>query len=259
MEKKLTKRDEVTKLLKELFAISKKISFTDCKLKDGSILRTSDDALAKGSQVTLVGADGTSAPAPDGDHTAEDGTTVSIKSGVVDNIAPAAMAAEGGDTATYMTTVGGGGDTPERKAMDVAPVDAPADMDGGDMGTIAGIIQNLTDRIAKLEESISSTSMTVEKMSAAPAAKPFSFDPHQEFSKGTIGDVLENWKKEKNEKKSSKKQAMLEFNSKRIVEAPSKLVEKPRQNFNQTSTNAKPNESFNTGLFPGSFSIDSGK
>ena len=85
----MDKKTKINELLKELFALSKKLSFADLKLKDGSILRTTADKLDKGAQVVLVSADGVESAAPEGDVTAEDGTILTIKSGVVENVAAA--------------------------------------------------------------------------------------------------------------------------------------------------------------------------
>ncbi len=97
-----------------------------------------------------------------------------------------------------------------------AVADAPVDSDG-DMATLVGIIKNITDRLAALEEAISSTKMSVEKMSAAPAAAAFNATP---ATKGTIGEYLEAYKKEIKAKQEAKKEAMLKFSASREVEKP---------------------------------------
>lgn len=219
-------KDKISTLLKELFALSKKMSFFDAKLKDGSILRTEDDALAKGSAVVLIGADGTQSDAPDGDHTTEDGSVVTIKSGVVDGIAAA---------------------TPEKanEKMDEAPMpDSPVTDDSAemaddgsemDLATIADTIKNLIDRISALEDMCSNTTMTVEKMSAAPAAKQFNASPYGE---GTIGSELEKYRAEKKAKETSSKEAMLKFAASRVKPG----AQEPKMNTQNFNSNTKRND-----------------
>lgn len=221
--------------LKELFALSKKLSFFDAKLKDGSILRTADEALNKGSKVVLISADGVESEVADGDHTSEDGSVINVKSGVIEAItAPSA----------------------EAPAEMAAPAPAPVEGEkaeqssyDGDMTSLMEIIKNLTDRIAALESSTSDTKMTVEKMSAEPAAKPFNFEP---MAEGTIGAALAKYKADHKEKEELRKKQMMEFSSKRKPEAKAQEF---KSNSKPNSTEPKP---FNFN-FGGGFSIEGGK
>jgi hypothetical protein len=192
-----SKKDKITEKLKELFALTKKVTFFDCPLKDGSILRTEDEALAKGSEVKIISKDGVESDAPDGDVTSQDGNTISIKSGVVDAIAPATPEKANEKMDTPPTPVEG---APAPQSEASAEDEAPIDMD-----MLQGIIQNLVDRIAALEAKISDTSMTVEKMSALPAAKQFNFDPMGDslYKEGSVGYEIEKFKAEKKAKRTA--------------------------------------------------------
>lgn len=193
----MANKTKINELLRELFALSKKLSFADLKLKDGSILRTTADTFDKGAQVTIVSADGAESAAPEGDVTAEDGTVLTIKSGVIENVGTAPAPAE--------------------EKMEAPAPEAPVEDDSAenlDPSMLMDTIKNLIDRVAALEESYASTSMTVEKMSAQPASKPFSFDPHGDFKfkEGTIGFELEKFKAEKKAKSKANELALAKFN-----------------------------------------------
>jgi len=195
--KTLLKMSKNTKSIKEklveLFQLVKKESFLDAKAADGSILRTTDDAFKTGSQVVLISEDGTSAPAPDGPYTLEDGSSLVIKSSVVESITPAdtTAAAPAPDTTAANPT----SDAPATMADAVPPVaTATPDADGdGDMGTMIEIIKNITDRLSALEDAVSATKMSVEKMNSAAAPEVFKAE---RTGKQTAGEYLENWKKE---------------------------------------------------------------
>ncbi|HWY35506.1 MAG TPA: hypothetical protein VNX68_12745 [Nitrosopumilaceae archaeon] len=247
----MNKKDKITEKLKELFALTKKLSFYDCTLADGSILRTEDDAIGKGSKVTLISKDGVSSEVADGDVTSSDGSVITVKSGVVDSIAPASPekanekmeevdpnpASKGLKSKMAVPHID---DVSEIKEAE----DAPMDMD-----MLEGVIKNLVDRIAALESKISDTSMTVEKMSAAPAAKPFNFDPH---GKNTIGESLDAYKAEHKAKIAAREKQMMDFHAEKRVS-----VKPEAQTFSSNSTEIKKKPfDFN---FGGSFSIDNGK
>lgn len=65
---------------------------TDCTLKDGTVV--SIDKLEVGGAVTIAGA-----PAPDGNHVLEDGTTISVANGLITEVATAAAEAGEGEAA----------------------------------------------------------------------------------------------------------------------------------------------------------------
>ena len=259
----MTNKEKIAEKLKELFALTKKFSFLDINLQDGKgILRTTDATLVKGSPVTLVSPDGTEGVYPDGDTTAADGSVISVKSGVVDAITPPSAAKANEkmeESATRPAAKNTTTATPNEK-MDAAPapVDgAPAeqssydDVEGGlDMDMLTGIITNLTDRIAALEGKLSDTSMTVEKMSAAPAAKPFNYDP---FGENTIGSELDKYKAAQKSKAKFNQDKMVEL-SKKAATTPTPKAQEFKQNLNMP---AKKNSSRD--LFGGSFSIEGGK
>lgn len=201
----MTKK-ELTDKLKELFAYTKKLSFFDVKLKDGSILRTDDEALNKGSKVVLISVDGVESPAPEGDLTSEDGSTINIKSGVVDAITAAAMPVANATMADAGTTVDSTS-TPAAPATGASTT--PDTADNSDIASLMDCIKNLTDRVAALESATSDTKMTVEKMAAQPAAKPFNFSPMD--AEGTIGGEIAAYKAAHLKKESERKMQFENF------------------------------------------------
>ena len=246
--------------LAELFMLVKKESFLDAKAQDGSILRTADEAFKTGSQVVLISEDGTSAPAPDSSYVLEDGSTLVIKSGVVETITPASPDA----TATQPADATGANPTTDAPAaMDAAPAPTPTEgtpapqadsADGSDMDSLISIIQNLTDRVSALEAELSSTKMSVTKMSAAPAAAAFNTNAS---AKGTIGDYLDNFRKEHKAKQDEAKDKMLKLQAE-LGKRTKPQAQEFSKSSNQTSAPIKNNnKKFDLGL-GNSFSISKG-
>ena len=205
--------------LKELFSLSKKMSFFDVKLKDGSILRTADEAINKGSQLTLIGADGIEVAPTDGDHTTEDGSVINIKGGVCDSITPAspAIANEKMDATTTTDSTSTPAPVAESPAVETS--------EDANMSQLMEIVKNLVERIAALEAGSADTKMTVEKMAAMPASKPFNKGPLDDNS---IFSVLEKFKADKKEKESKRKEAFEKV-----------MSDKTTENFKAETTNMK--------------------
>lgn len=72
---------EALKLLKQLFS---KTNFADAKLQDGTIV--SAEAFEPGQDLFIVDEAGQRIPAPDGEHTLEDGSKVVVKDGKIESI-----------------------------------------------------------------------------------------------------------------------------------------------------------------------------
>lgn len=205
----MTNKEKFTKLLIEAFALSKKISFTDIKLKDGSILRTADEALKEGSKVTLVSAEGVETKVADGDVTAEDGSTITIKSEVVEKLNPApSPEAQKAETPEATTTAPDAGKKEEKLEAPVTTPAAEENQNAEDMDNqmLIDTIKNLIARVAALEESYSSTSLAVEKMSAKEQSKTVVPDTYGDFKVGTVGYELAKFDAERKAKKA--KQSM---------------------------------------------------
>lgn len=72
---------EALKLLKQLFT---KTNFADAKLQDGTIV--SAEAFEPGQDLFIIDEAGNRIPAPDGEHTLEDGSKVVTKDGKIESI-----------------------------------------------------------------------------------------------------------------------------------------------------------------------------
>ncbi len=250
--KETSNKDKVNKLLKELFALVKH-KFTDVKLKDGSLLRTPDDTLIKGSKIVLVSPEGVESAAPEGDATADDGTVITIKSGVVDNIAAKPIedtAAVPANKAEKIPAQEAKMEVPTTEEVkEKASEDVGAEVEGMDMVGLITLIKNLVERVAALEGE-KETAMAVEKMSAnTPAAKPFNFDP---FKEGTIGAELAKYKTDHKTNQSRIEKQLLEFSKKRMAPVTLNNAAAATQNFSASPVN-KPKISLG-----GSFSIENG-
>ncbi len=208
----MKKEKTIKALLAELFLLTKKESFLDAKLSDGSIIRTDDDTFKTGSKVSLISEDGSVTPVVDGDYTLEDGSKITCKAGVIESIVPPTPTTTPDASTADATGVNPVIDAPavmtDATAPVMAPVETPAveSTEDSDMATLIEIIKNLTDRVSALEEKISSTNMAVEKMSSAPAAKPFT-----STAKGTVGDYLEAYRNEHKAKTKAASDRILTF------------------------------------------------
>lgn len=254
----MEKKNKINELLKELFALSKKMSFADLKLKDGTMLRTTSDTFEKGAPVVLVSTEGVESPATDGDFTVEDGSKITIKGGVVE-VAAVAEGEKKDETKMEAPTA------PASTSNVPAPAEKKEKMEGEleveqeiDPAMLMETIKNLIERVAALEESTSTTSMAVEQMSAQPAAAPFVADPHGDFKfkPGTIGYELEKFKAEKKAKNKANQEAMLKFNAE--VAAKNAAKENKTTTNKTESFSGVPNKFFDLGM-NGGFSVESGK
>ncbi len=72
---------EALKILKQLFT---KQSFADAKLEDGTIV--SAEAFEPGMELFILDENGDRTPAPDGEHTLEDGSKVTVSGGKIESI-----------------------------------------------------------------------------------------------------------------------------------------------------------------------------
>jgi hypothetical protein len=72
---------EALKLLKQLFT---KTNFADAKLEDGTIV--SAEAFEPGQDLFIIDESGNRIPAPDGEHTLEDGSKVVTKDGKIESL-----------------------------------------------------------------------------------------------------------------------------------------------------------------------------
>ena len=238
----MNKKDTIKEKLRELFALTKKLSFFDAKLKDGSILRTEDEALNKGSKVVLISVDGVESEVSDGDHTSVDGFVINVKSGVIEAITDAADAVKTEEAIAPIENA-------EATTDATSTPDAVEGVDGADITSLMECIKNLTDRVAALESSSSETTMTVEKMSAEPAAKPFNFEP---MGNGSIGSELERYKNEHKAKLATREKQMMDFAKVRNTPSPVEF------SLNEKSNNQPKPKTFNFNL-GGGFDISSAK
>lgn len=207
------KQNDIMKKLRELFELTKK-KFADVKAQDGSILRVDGD-VAVGSKVCIISEDGAITEIPDGDHTLEDGTVLTVKSGVIENITPAEeeMTTDTSGLKPAVDEVGKKKKVDTKKdettgsTMSVNVVDPEIEPQNFDWDMIAEIITDLSNRVSALEQALGSTqaeNTDLKKQFAAfkkaPAAEPAT------YTKRSLLDVI----KEEN-KSNSKANKELKF------------------------------------------------
>ena len=153
------KLPEIKKLL---FSETTEEAFVDAKLVDGEIVRV-EPALEIGASVAVIGEDGETVAAPDGEHELESGEVVRTEGCViVEIITPEPVAEEAEEV---------------DEEMAAAPFDADAfklDI----MNSVATLIQSEVEKFAKtekvtdIEKAVGLITDIVEKMAATPKEEP---------------------------------------------------------------------------------------
>ena len=153
------KLPEIKKLL---FSETTEEAFVDAKLVDGTIVRV-EPALEIGASVAVIGEDGETVAAPDGEHELESGEVVRTEGGVIVEIMTPEPVAEEAEEV--------------EEEMAAAPFDADAfklDI----MNSVATLIQSEVEKFAKndkvsdIEKAVSLMTDIVEKMAATPKEAP---------------------------------------------------------------------------------------
>ena len=158
-----SKLPEIKKLL---FSETTEEAFVDAKLVDGTIVRV-EPALEIGASVAVVGEDGETVPAPDGEHELESGEVVRTEGGVIVEILEPEVEEEAGE------------DKEEEMAAEeeVAAFD-PEAFKLDIMDSVATLIQSevakfaKTEKVSDIEKAVGLITDIVEKMAATPKEEP---------------------------------------------------------------------------------------
>lgn len=115
----------------------------EIKTADGVVLYTTADGFVEKAEVFVVDADGNQTPATDGDIVLENGATITVKDGIITAVVEPAAASEDKPK-----------DTPEETTkMAITPEDIQAVADALKIGDMIATINDLSERVAKLEGS----------------------------------------------------------------------------------------------------------
>ena len=78
---------EVEKLGVKFSGIEEPITMSiEGKLEDGTIVASTADSFVEGAPIFIVDAEGQTVPAPDGEHTLEDGTVITVADGMITTV-----------------------------------------------------------------------------------------------------------------------------------------------------------------------------
>lgn len=158
-----SKLPEIKKLL---FSETTEEAFVDAKLVDGTIVRV-EPALEIGASVAVIGEDGETVPAPDGEHELESGEVVRTEGGVIVEILEPEVEEEAGEEKEEEMAA-------EEEVAAFDPEAFKLDI----MDSVATLIQSevakfaKTEKVSDIEEAVGLITDIVEKMAATPKEEP---------------------------------------------------------------------------------------
>ena len=168
------KLPEIKKLL---FSETTEEAFVDAKLVDGTIVRV-EPALEIGASVAVIGEDGETVPAPDGEHELESGEVVRTEGGVIVEImTPEPVAEEAEEVEEEMASE-------EKFDAEGFKADILSAVSELIESKIAEAQFAKTEKVMDIEEAVGLITDIVEKMAATPKEEPTKKVPNP-FNKGT--------------------------------------------------------------------------
>ena len=168
------KLPEIKKLL---FSETTEEAFVDAKLVDGTIVRV-EPALEIGASVAVIGEDGETVPAPDGEHELESGEVVRTEGGVIVEImTPEPVAEEAEEVEEEMASE-------EKFDSEGFKADILSAVSELIKSEIAAAQFAKTEKVTDIEKAVGLITDIVEKMAATPKEEPTKKVPNP-FNKGT--------------------------------------------------------------------------
>ena len=158
-----SKLPEIKKLL---FSETTEEAFVDAKLVDGTIVRV-EPALEIGASVAVIGEDGETVAAPDGEHELESGEIVRTEGGVIVEILEPEVEEEAGEEKEEEMAA-------EEEVAAFDPEAFKLDI----MDSVATLIQSevakfaKTEKVSDIEKAVGLITDIVEKMAATPKEEP---------------------------------------------------------------------------------------
>lgn len=168
----MQKNEIIEKVRELLFSKPVESKFIDAVLKDGTKVKVDGD-LVLGSSVMVVDVDGNEIPAPDAEHTLEDGTVVTTVGGVITEIEAVEEVTEEEEVVTEELV--------EEEVAVEEVVEEPVDQ-------LKLMEERMTELEKKMEEILSTSSMTKTEMGKITDATIYLAE---EFSKTPAGEKLE--------------------------------------------------------------------
>jgi len=159
------KLPEIKKLL---FSDTTEEVFVDAKLVDGTIVRV-EPALEIGASVAVIGEDGETVPAPDGEHELESGEVVRTEGGVIVEImTPEPVEEEAEEVEEEMATE----ETEEKFDSEGFKADILSAVSELIKSEIAAAQFAKTEKVTDIEKAVGLITDIVEKMAATPKEEP---------------------------------------------------------------------------------------
>jgi len=157
-----SKLPEIKKLL---FSETTEEAFVDSKLVDGTIVRV-EPALEIGASVAVIGEDGETVPAPDGEHELESGDIVRTESGVIVEImSPEPVEEEAEEVEEEMASE-------EKFDAEGFKADILSAVSELIESKIAEAQFAKTEKVSDIEKAVGLITDIVEKMAATPKEEP---------------------------------------------------------------------------------------
>ena len=161
-----SKLPEIKKLL---FSETTEEAFVDAKLVDGTIVRV-EPALEIGASVAVIGEDGETVPAPDGEHELESGEVVRTEGGVIVEImTPEPVEEEAGEEKEEEMAAE---ETEEKFDSEGFKADILSAVSELIKSEIAAAQFAKTEKVTDIEKAVGLITDIVEKMAATPKEEP---------------------------------------------------------------------------------------
>jgi len=156
------KLPEIKKLL---FSETTEEAFVDAKLVDGTIVRV-EPALEIGASVAVIGEDGETVPAPDGEHELESGEVVRTEGGVIVEImTPEPVEEEAEEVEEEMASE----EKFDAEGFEADNLSAVSELIKSE---IAAAQFAKTEKVSDIEKAVGLITDIVEKMAATPKEEP---------------------------------------------------------------------------------------
>ena len=147
---------EIIGAYKQLFT---KIEFADAKLKDGTIV--SAEAFEPGQDLFIIDEAGSRIPAPDGEHTLEDGSKVIVKDGKIESLTK--LETEDGieEDVKIEENMAEEGETPAE--VEIETPEDETEVEDGSLEELKQIIIDLVNRVNSMEMVLNQYNMNTDK------------------------------------------------------------------------------------------------
>lgn len=135
------------------------------KLSDGTMVASPSDEFEVGGELFVISAEGEPTPAPDGEHTLEDGTKVVTEGGIIKEIISVEAGADKEEEEAELDSV------LAQLSERVAALEAANAAQSAELASVKGENETLKTDLASAKSDLANAKSEIVKLSKAPAAE----------------------------------------------------------------------------------------